>query len=67
MNVYEIVTEKIVEQLEQGVVPWKQPWGWPRNFVTRQEYRGINVIQERRIKKWNTGGAWETLAFSQCR
>ena len=23
-NVYEIITEKIIEKLEQGVVPWQQ-------------------------------------------
>ena len=47
MNVYEIVTEKIVEQLEKGYVPWRQPWGTPgkpKNFLTQQEYRGVNVI-----------------------
>ena len=26
MNVYEIVTEKIINMLEQGVVPWRRPW-----------------------------------------
>jgi len=26
MNVYEIVTEKIVKLLEQGIVPWRRPW-----------------------------------------
>jgi antirestriction protein ArdC len=47
MNVYEIVTEKIVEQLEKGYIPWRQPWGAtgkPRNFLSQQEYRGVNVI-----------------------
>lgn len=25
-KVYEIVTQKIIEKLEKGVVPWRQPW-----------------------------------------
>ena len=25
-NVYEIVTNKIIEKLEQGTVPWQKPW-----------------------------------------
>jgi len=25
-DVYSIVTDRIIEKLEQGVVPWKQPW-----------------------------------------
>lgn len=26
MDVYAIVTEKIINLLEQGVVPWRRPW-----------------------------------------
>jgi len=39
MNVYEIVTEKIINLLEQGVIPWRRPWtggGLPRNVVSRK-------------------------------
>ena len=25
-KIYEMVTNKIVEQLEKGVVPWRKPW-----------------------------------------
>ncbi len=45
-DVYQIVTNRIIEQLEKGCVPWKQPWtktGLPQNLVTRRPYRGINV------------------------
>ncbi len=45
MNVYAIVTEKIINLLEQGVVPWRRPWtggGLPRNVVSKKPYRGIN-------------------------
>lgn len=45
MNVYEIVTSKIMEMLEQGHIPWKKPWrsnGGPRNLVSKKSYRGIN-------------------------
>ncbi len=45
MDVYAIVTEKIINLLESGVVPWRRPWtsmGLPRNLVTGKPYRGIN-------------------------
>jgi antirestriction protein ArdC len=45
MDVYAIVTEEIINLLEQGVVPWRRPWtsiGLPRNLVTKKAYRGIN-------------------------
>ena len=45
MDVYAIVTEKIINLLESGVVPWRGPWtstGLPHNLVTKKPYRGIN-------------------------
>ncbi|HTR47861.1 MAG TPA: ArdC-like ssDNA-binding domain-containing protein [Verrucomicrobiae bacterium] len=45
MDVYSIVTERIINLLDQGVVPWRRPWaggGSPRNVVSRKPYRGIN-------------------------
>lgn len=45
MDIYAIVTEKIINLLEQGVVPWRRPWtsaGLPRNLVSKKSYRGIN-------------------------
>lgn len=47
MNVYEIVTERIVKKLEQGVIPWRQPWKGgkgPVNWVSEKPYRGINTL-----------------------
>ena len=45
-SVYEIITEKIIKQLESGVVPWRKPWTCqtPANLVTQKEYRGLNVF-----------------------
>lgn len=44
MKVYEIITEKILEKLASGTVPWQKPWrtGFPANFISKKEYRGIN-------------------------
>ncbi len=45
MDTYSIVTEKIINLLEQGIVPWRKPWtsaGQPRNLVSKKPYRGIN-------------------------
>src|ERR1700731_2673132 len=47
MDVYAIVTEKMISLLEQGVVPWRRPWtstGLPRNLVSKKPYRGVNVF-----------------------
>lgn len=45
-DVYTIITEKIIEQLEKGTVPWHKPWyeaGLPKNLITGRNYQGINV------------------------
>jgi len=47
MNVYKIVTDRIIAKLKQGVVPWRKPWvnGQPPvavNWTTQKPYRGIN-------------------------
>lgn len=47
MNTYAIVTEKIINLLEAGIVPWRRPWtstGLPRNLVSKKPYRGINLF-----------------------
>ena len=48
VTVYERVTERVTELLEQGVIPWQKPWhakvGPPRNGVSGRYYRGLNVF-----------------------
>ncbi len=47
MNTYEVVTERIINLLEQGVIPWKRPWSAaraPRNLVSKKIYRGVNFF-----------------------
>lgn len=46
-DVYAIVTDRIVNLLETGVVPWRQPWasvGVPKNLASGKPYRGVNVF-----------------------
>ena len=50
VDMYEAVTNKIIEALEKGVKPWVCPWvkssrgnGLPINFDTKKSYSGINV------------------------
>jgi len=47
-DIYAEVTNRIITQLEQGVIPWKSPYfskvGFPRNFATGNPYHGINVF-----------------------
>lgn len=46
LDVYELVTNRIIELLEVGTVPWQKPWtdaGVPMNLMSKRPYRGINL------------------------
>ena len=47
-DIYERVTEIILKRLEEGTAPWQSPSiatvGFPRNFLTKSFYQGINVF-----------------------
>lgn len=47
LDVYEMVTNRIIEALEKGVVPWQKPWtalGGPKNLQSKRPYRGLNTF-----------------------
>lgn len=43
-----IITQRIIDALEAGTVPWQKPWFGanmqPRNAVTKIPYRGVNIL-----------------------
>ena len=47
-KVYEIITERIVSLLNEGVCPWRRPWNRlpiaPQNFASGRTYGGINLL-----------------------
>lgn len=44
-DVYQMVTDKILASIDEGVVPWHRPWETtiPRSMSTGKPYRGINA------------------------
>tara|TARA_R110002111_G_scaffold177181_2_gene243220 strand:- start:3706 stop:4560 length:855 start_codon:yes stop_codon:yes gene_type:complete len=47
-KVYQVITDRMIQLLETGTVPWQRPWkGYinaPRNLVSDKQYRGINIF-----------------------
>ncbi|MDB5009199.1 MAG: hypothetical protein JWP45_3592 [Mucilaginibacter sp.] len=46
LDVYSIITNRIIEQLEKQVIPWRKPWtegGHPQNLFTKRPYTGMNT------------------------
>lgn len=45
-GIYQTITNRIIELLEQGTIPWRKPWssaGPPMNALTKKPYNGINL------------------------
>lgn len=44
-DIYQSITDRFIEQLKKGTVPWQQPWiSSVQNIVSRKPYRGINAF-----------------------
>ncbi len=51
-DIHQEITDTIIKQLEAGTVPWEPRWNggngpileMPRNLVTGDKYRGINIL-----------------------
>ena len=64
-NIYQMVTDRILEQMAKGIIPWKRPWGGAKmsgenaaiNYVTRRAYSPLN--------QWLLGQVGEYLSFKQ--
>lgn len=60
-----MVTDRIIEKLQSGIIPWHQPWGGVKgntagmaiNYVTRRAYSMLN--------QWLLGEPGEYLTFKQ--
>jgi antirestriction protein ArdC len=53
-DVYQIITDRILEKLEAGKIPWERPWrlygggdgeiGFYQNGITKRKYGGVNIL-----------------------
>lgn len=58
-NVYEMVTERVIAELEKGIVPWEKPWtsGNPSgafNRISKKPYSLLNQILLGKDGEWMT-------------
>jgi len=77
VDIQQQVTDKIIEQLEKGTIPWKKPfignsgfvYGLPYNFTTDTNYKGINILllwtsaieKNYPINEWATLKQWNKV------
>lgn len=66
MDVYSMVTERIIKQLEQGYIPWRKPWAscldGTFNRISRKPYSILNQLilehdgEYATMRQWNEIG-----------
>jgi antirestriction protein ArdC len=74
-DVYQAVTDQILDALDHDIVPWRKPWTtrnggnstMHRNFVSKRAYRGINpfLLEVRAMTEGYTKPYW--LTFNQAK
>lgn len=64
-SVYEMVTERIINQMEQGIIPWERPWTGIRsgayNRISKRPYSLLNQFLLKNIGEYATLKQWNQL------
>lgn len=57
-NIYQMVTDRIIEQMNAGIVPWHQPWiggsAMAISYTTRKTYSMLNQLLLGKPGEWLT-------------
>ena len=57
-NVYQMVTDRIIEQMEKGIIPWQKPWtggtGVAISYNSRKPYSFLNQLLLGKPGEWMT-------------
>lgn len=65
MDVYHMVTDRILKQLEEGVIPWKKPWAdcleGTFNRVSRKSYSLLNQMLLSKSGEYATYKQWQQV------
>ena len=65
MDVYSMVTERIISQLENGAIPWKKPWAKCLdgifNRITRKPYSLLNQLLLLHGGEYATFKQWDQI------
>ena len=65
MDIYNMVTTRIIEQLEKGYIPWKKPWAscldGTFNRISRKPYSLLNQLLLSRCGEYATFKQWDQI------
>lgn len=61
MNLYDEITGRIIEQLEQGIIPWQMPWIGSSNAISHVTGKPYSLLNQMLL-----GRPGEYITFRQC-
>ena len=61
MDIYAEVTNRIIDQMEQGIIPWQKPWIASGNAISRATGKPYSLLNQMIL-----GRGGEYLTFAQC-
>ena len=65
MNVYQIVTDRIIRQLKEGIIPWKKSWLSVRegafNRISKKPYSIMNQLLLSRQGEYASYKQWQSI------
>ena len=65
MNVYEMVTRRFINQMEQGYIPWRKPWAscldGTYNRISRKPYSVLNQMLLSHAGEYATFKQWHEI------
>lgn len=64
-NIYQLITDRFIEELEKGVIPWQRGWHGVRkgayNRVSKKPYSLLNQMMLQHQGEYATFKQWESL------
>ena len=65
MNVYDMVTSRIIEELEKGIIPWEKPWHGVQsgayNRISKKPYSLLNQMLLHKHGEYASFKQWKDL------
>ena len=61
MDIYSEVTNRIMEQMEEGIIPWQKPWVACGKAISRTTGKPYSLLNQMLL-----GRPGEYLTFKQC-
>jgi len=61
MDIYAEVTKRIIDQMEQGIIPWQKPWVASGQAISRSTGKAYSLLNQMLL-----GRGGEYVTFKQC-